>query len=159
MAQMRQEQSLLLPPRWQIHRSSTPSQESGRAYLVLSQDNLFGIFQYGSKDIWFEKTMGFVVYKFDLEILEWEPVQSIGDKAFFVGNGNSRRISLACTVNCNSNNNFYHDDMEGGLSLNNEIYDLETWQTKCLRFGADIPCSQPRATWITPSLTPSTFRQ
>ncbi|GMN75357.1 hypothetical protein TIFTF001_056838 [Ficus carica] len=83
---------------------------------------------------------------------------SIGDKAFFVGNGNSWRISLARTFNSNSNNIFYGDVMEGGLSLNNEIYDLETWQTECLRFGADIPYSQPRATWITPSLTPSTFR-
>lgn len=126
--------------------------------MVLSQDNLFGIFQYGSKDIWFEKTIEFVVYKFDLEILEWEPVQSIGDKAFFAASGNSWRISLARTVNCNSNHIFYGDDMEGELSLNNEIYDLETWQTECLGFGADIPCSPPHATWMTPSLTPSTFR-
>nr|GMN70880.1 hypothetical protein TIFTF001_054003 [Ficus carica]GMN70891.1 hypothetical protein TIFTF001_054007 [Ficus carica] len=96
--------------------------------------------------------------KISSESLEWEPVWSIGDKAFFVGSGNSCSISLAHTVNCNSNSIFYGDDTEGGLGLDNGIYDLETWQIESLRFGAEVPRSQPQTTWITPSLTPSTFR-
>ncbi|GMN57738.1 hypothetical protein TIFTF001_026843 [Ficus carica] len=131
--------------------------KTGRAYLVSSQEDLFGVFRYSSKDIGLDWTVEFSVYKFDFESLEWEPVWCIGDKAFFVGNGNSWSISLAHTVNCNSNSIFYGDDMKGVLGLDNGIYDLETWQTESLMFGADVPRSQPHTTWITPSLTPSTF--
>ncbi|GMN26758.1 hypothetical protein TIFTF001_047830 [Ficus carica] len=133
-------------------------EKTGRAYLVSSQDDLFGVFRYSSKDIGFERTVQFFVYKFDFESLEWEPERSIGDKAFFVGSGNSWSISLADTVNCSSNSIFYGDDLEGGLGLDNGIYDLETLQTELLRFGANVPRSQPLTTWITPSLTPCTFR-
>ncbi|GMN29607.1 hypothetical protein TIFTF001_051729 [Ficus carica] len=197
-------------------------EKTGRAYLVPSQDDLFGVFRYSSKDIGFERTVQFYVYKFDFESLEWKSVWSIEDKAFFVGNGNSWSINLSHTVNCNSNSIFYGDDMEGGFGLDNGIYDLETlqteflslakivicsgivilpWskfllaffplaflgvrapalrvtsddmeggfgldngiydletlQTELLRFGANVPRSQPLATWITPSFTPSTFR-
>ncbi|GMN57736.1 hypothetical protein TIFTF001_026844 [Ficus carica] len=133
-------------------------EKTGRAYLVPSQEDLFGVFRYISKDIGFDRTVEFSVYKFDFESLEWEPVWSIGDKAFFVGSGNSWSISLAHTVNCNSNSIFYGDDTEGGLGLDNGIYDLQTWQTESLRFGVDVPRFQPHSTWITLSLTPSTFR-
>ncbi|GMN72318.1 hypothetical protein TIFTF001_052832, partial [Ficus carica] len=133
-------------------------EKTGRAYLVPSQDDLFGVFRYSSKDIGFERTVQFFVYKFDFESLEWESVWSIEDKAFFVGNGNSWSINLSHTVNCNSNSIFYGDDIEGGFGLDNGIYDLETLQTEFLRFGANVPCSQPLATWLTPCLTPSTFR-
>ncbi|GMN57745.1 hypothetical protein TIFTF001_026842 [Ficus carica] len=133
-------------------------EKTGRVYLVPSQDDLFGVFRYSSKDIGFERTVQFFVYKFDFESSEWESVWSIEDKAFFVGNGNSWSINLSHTVNCNSNSIFYGDDMEGGFGLDNGIHNLETLQIELLRFGANVPHSQPLATWITPSLTPSTFR-
>ncbi|GMN22543.1 hypothetical protein TIFTF001_047449 [Ficus carica] len=133
-------------------------EKTGRAYLAPLQDDLFGVFRYSCKDIAFERTVQFFVYNFDFGSLEWKPEQSIGDKAFFVGRGNSWGISHADTVNCSSNSIYYSDDTESGLGLDNGIYDLETMQTELLGFGANVPSSQPLATWITPSLTPSTFR-
>lgn len=83
----------------------------------------------------------------------------IRDKAFFIGNGNSWSISPANSVRCKNNGIYFVDDIEDGLGHDAGVYNVETWQTEFFRFGAAIiPSGNSLATWITPGLTPNTFR-
>ncbi|PON36293.1 putative F-box protein [Trema orientale] len=129
-------------------------ERTGRVYLAASPDQLYGLFRYSSKDFGYERTIIFSLFKLDFDSLDWEGVECIDEEAIFIGNGNSWSICEAQSVNCRTNSIYFTDDMRSGSGLDVGVYCMETGVTESLRFGANVPLSQPLAAWITPGLIP-----
>ncbi|PON33117.1 F-box domain containing protein [Parasponia andersonii] len=130
-------------------------ERTGRVYIAASPDELYGLFRYSSKDFGYERTITFSLYKLDFDSLDWEAVECINDEAaIFIGNGNSWSICEAQSVNCRTNSIYFTDDTRSGSGLDVGVYCMKTGVTESLRFGANVPLSQPLAAWITPGLIP-----
>lgn len=139
--------------------ASGPNGETtNRGYLVKSSDALFGIFRHGDG-----LATEFAVYKFDMEGKMWEAKWSIGDSAFFVGNGNSWGVSSAASANCKKNSIYFTDDdweREKSLYLFG-VYDMERWATDLQtssETGGDPDSQYSRPAWVAHGLTPTVFR-
>ncbi|GMN31335.1 hypothetical protein TIFTF001_041575 [Ficus carica] len=144
--------------------SGPEGETADRVYLVKSSDALFGIFRHGEDVADYGLAAEFAVYKFGMEGKMWEEKWSIGDSAFFVGNGNSWAVSSAARANCKKNSIYFTDDdweQEKSLYLFG-VYDMETWETDYQTMGSETggdPGTQySRPTWVAHGLTPTVFR-
>lgn len=105
------------------------------------------------------RTMAFRVYKMDLRGKKWEKVESLGDRALFLGGNESMSFSSGVFQGCEGNSIYFTDDNWDSMNVDylygghdNGVYSLEAKAFKpCFEFDDDDNLDPPPF-WIVPSL-------